>query len=1074
MAATATVVAQLNSSSGGAQTGVTASFTPTANTKLVVIATCLNNNHTTAKSWAVSGGSLSWTIEHFSGSFEITEVGANFDAEMIIAWAAVGSSPSSMTVTVDAYSGTDTGWYGLSVWEVAGSDPSALGEIQVPDFHDAGAASPTLALGSAKTANSVLLGVVHSISDGAAPAWAADPSGWTVATKPTGTDAVNVSSFSSTTDADAALSGYGTTTNTAAMLGALIEIGEYDGLVEQAGFRWGTDDASESAHGWEAAQDVDLTAPVTDPKLLRFLLQATDDPISTAFTLQHQVNGTGGYVTTPVGSTITPTVDYGAVGTEADSAGDPSPSYPAGGSALSEYILVTASKPSTANGGTLADPSGWTRRGENSGATDGDTGGYGSGLAADTGNMNLYLLTKDSVDGTEPGTALGAVNHSGQNNATATLVRLDKSEAGSVSWAAATGKDTSAGNVSVTTGTIDLAPGDVLVWAMAIPTDVTTPAQFSAHAISATGITFDTVSEVQEGDATSGNDQGSFIARTKVLTGSGTVACTITATAGGTTTNVRGPLVLLRARPEAAYDNPVYLVPSSNITDGEATTQRLTGASGSFTAGVRHDVQNPADPVNIGADGNTELEFSIALQDLVDDDYVEFRLDPVDTLTEVPRWTVGSGSPTGTGSAVYGGTVAATGTPTRLGTGTLAYGGSLAATGQAGEQGTAAGSYGGSVTATGTAVKLGTGTAAYGGETVAATGYPVEVGTSALAYGGSVAGTGLVTRYGSSTLAYGGSVAGTGEAAEHGSSTLAYGGSVAGTGQAQRLGTGALAYGGSVAATGFPVEAGSGTLPYGGTVAGSGLVTRLGTGSVGYGGSVTGTGQTPGGPTLGTAAMPYGGSVAGSGQVTRFGSVAVGYGGSVAATGQTQRLGTGSLGYGGGVTGSGTPAEQGTGAGSYGGSVAGSGQVQRLGTAALVYGGTVTGTGTTPTNAVTGTGTLPYGGSVSGSGQAQRRGTVVVGYGGTVAGSGRPRRLGSSTLAYGSTVAATGSTVRFGTVVLAYGGSVHGAGFDPTAPRAPLPPQGRRLRLASQAGGLTIRGRGVWTVSGVRGLGRRR
>lgn len=241
------------------------------------------------------------------------------------------------------------------------------------------------------------------------------------------------------------------------------------------------------------------------------------------------------------------TVTFGAHGTYfGTGTADPTPTYPTNIGPLSELLLIVMMKPAAANGGSCATPAGWTLRGGNTGATDGDTGGYGTGLAADTGNMNLWIFSKDVVNGNESGTI--TVDGTGSNSIVAAIVRLRKSSHGAVTWASAVGKDTAAGNVSITTGAIDLAAGDFCFWAMAIPTDVTTPAQFSAHAISQTGSTFGTVTEGLEADNTSGNDMGGYTAYAAVTAGSGSGAATFTATAGGTTTNVRGPGVLIRAR----------------------------------------------------------------------------------------------------------------------------------------------------------------------------------------------------------------------------------------------------------------------------------------------------------------------------------------------------------------------------------------------------------------------------------------------------------------------------------------------------------------------------------------------
>jgi len=79
--------------------------------------------------------------------------------------------------------------------------------------------------------------------------------------------------------------------------------------LEQEGFRFGIDDDSESAHTWSQAQDTDDTTALDTTRLLRVLVNATDDPPSTAYTLRYQKNGSGGYVAVPVGASPTITVN---------------------------------------------------------------------------------------------------------------------------------------------------------------------------------------------------------------------------------------------------------------------------------------------------------------------------------------------------------------------------------------------------------------------------------------------------------------------------------------------------------------------------------------------------------------------------------------------------------------------------------------------------------------------------------------------------------------------------------------------------------------------------------------------
>ena len=240
-------------------------------------------------------------------------------------------------------------------------------------------------------------------------------------------------------------------------------------------------------------------------------------------------------------------------GTAAYSAGSGTsvaPSYPAGITSTDVLILIIGQKPTTANGGTVTTPTGWTLRDSLTGA-----GGYGVTLGADTGNTNVFVYTKDTVTGSESGTLTVTV---GDNNVCSGVIIRVPTGGGAISFGSSDGSDTTAGIVSITCATDPgFTTGDLALWSMVIPTDVTTPAQFSAHAITATGATFAAATELVELDTVNGNDLGGFVAYANVSSGTSSAAPTFTATAGGTTTNVRGPGVVLRIR-EAAATSYVY------------------------------------------------------------------------------------------------------------------------------------------------------------------------------------------------------------------------------------------------------------------------------------------------------------------------------------------------------------------------------------------------------------------------------------------------------------------------------------------------------------------------------------
>lgn len=252
------------------------------------------------------------------------------------------------------------------------------------------------------------------------------------------------------------------------------------------------------------------------------------------------------------------------------------PAYPAGITAGDALVMFVGQKPGTANGGTTTTPTGWTLRDDLTAA-----GGYGTTLGIDTGNTNLRAYTKDTVTGAESGTL--SVTLGGNGVTWAFMVHVP-TNGGALSYGSADGQRTTTPTspmaIALTNGASATAfqTGDKAIWAMCIPTDVTTPSQFSAQSITATGATFGTATELNEPDSTTGNDIGGYSAWAHVDSGSSSTAPTVTATLAGTLTNVRGPVVLVRIR-EAAVTH--------------ATTGALTGQLGAVAGTAKHNVSHP-------------------------------------------------------------------------------------------------------------------------------------------------------------------------------------------------------------------------------------------------------------------------------------------------------------------------------------------------------------------------------------------------------------------------------------------------------------------------------------------------
>ena len=222
------------------------------------------------------------------------------------------------------------------------------------------------------------------------------------------------------------------------------------------------------------------------------------------------------------------------------------PAYPSGILATDAVLLFVGQKPSTANGGTITRPTGWSTLATNNGA-----GGYGATLGADTGNTNLRVYSWNTPVAGQTGTQSVTL---GVNNVSwAFIVRVPTS-GGTLSYGSADGQrtttPTSPMSIALTDGASATAftTGDIAVWAMCIPTDITTPFQFSAQSITATGATFATAVEINEPDTSLAFDIGGYSAYALVSSGTSSTAPTVAVNLAGTLTNVRGGVALVRIR----------------------------------------------------------------------------------------------------------------------------------------------------------------------------------------------------------------------------------------------------------------------------------------------------------------------------------------------------------------------------------------------------------------------------------------------------------------------------------------------------------------------------------------------
>lgn len=397
--------------------------------------------------------------------------------------------------------------------------------------------------------------------------------------------------------------------------------------LDQEGFRWGVDDGNESAHGWEAAQDTNITLPDNQSRLLRCLVDvASGDPGATAYTLRVQKNGSGGYAAVPVGATTTtsPPAAPSATVTTIGTATDPWTINRPAASTGDMIVFVIAWDDSTAVTSVTAPG------GVNSESAVSIAGPIASNSTEMRQQAWYYIATGAWSTGTlsfdpsasETCRAVAFVIPAGQFNASDPI--------GFANTLASAG--TAESNVDSPTGTAEGDDGDGRLY-ISFGSD--------ADALTAPGSNWNTIN-----NATGGGVGLLVGSRNALVTNSESIAA-LTATIASDS----WASLCFVVKPNVA-NNECYVTTSANIAaGGEATTARLTAPSGKttsdFVTGRRWDDENGTDTIDITTDDYTEVEWLIALSSTpINDDYFEFRVyagaSALGTYTLTPRWTVGT------------------------------------------------------------------------------------------------------------------------------------------------------------------------------------------------------------------------------------------------------------------------------------------------------------------------------------------------------------------------------------------------------------------------------------------------
>ena len=396
------------------------------------------------------------------------------------------------------------------------------------------------------------------------------------------------------------------------------------GSRDQVGGSIGLDDGSETAHTLGSASE---TKALGTAVIVRAQIDATGDPPSTAYQLWYSLNS-GAYaaVATVASGKVRPVIEAGDCTISGNNTAQATwaVSHPAAaaGDLLIFYIAwddstttTDVTEPSGVNGETLTemnatpvtDSSTETRAKawycKTTGAWTATTITF-TPSATESWSASVIKVLAGEFDATTPIGAIGTANDT-------------------------TGTDTTVDSPAFSAGASDGT--GALVWCAGVDTDTLSATPPTGWAI------------VQNQDL--GAVAHGVAVRTAEVTNSESIASATWSIAGDSWTSIA---FVVRA---PTITNPVYVTASTNITNAEATTDRLSGGTGSFVAGKIFDTENGTGTVDITTDNFTELGWVITTQvPAANADTFDFRVyaaaSPLTTYTVTPRWTIGSGAST--------------------------------------------------------------------------------------------------------------------------------------------------------------------------------------------------------------------------------------------------------------------------------------------------------------------------------------------------------------------------------------------------------------------------------------------
>lgn len=556
----------------------------------------------------------------FSSVTESTGSGSTAEVEFFEADAAAGGTNVEISVTA---SGTSDPWC-FGVWVITGN-PGAVGNTsQTSTQVDGTDTSRSLVT----AAGEIVLMIESDWLAANTPQTLTAGSGTSTLRTNRQVSGQYTSVFGDWVGTSAATASYGSTSYSGRRCAtAAIVIGAATYTTDQDAFRWGNDDGSESAHGWAAAEDTNLSAPLGS-KLLRLQVEATaGDPDALAFSLRYQKNGAGGYVDVPVGASSepTPVIETGDATNSGDNNTTPTSPWP-------------VSRPTAATGDLLLLLIGWDDSTNNTGVTvaNGPNGEVWSqiGSVVSSASTEVRLTAYWVVATGSWGAGSISVTPAANEQWTATVIKVPAGEFDSVTpiGANATRASTGTAETSVLKPNLNAGASDGggrLVWAGCVDADplVTLSSGYTS------------VANVDRGNVALG-----VATRDTAVTDSESVTDGTWSIASDSWCSIA---FIVRA---PTITNEVYISASGNIAaGGEATTARLNAPAGKttsdFVTGRRWDDENGTDTINLTPDDYTEVEWSLTTQaPAVGGDYFDFRVYAggvaLSTYTSTPRWTI--------------------------------------------------------------------------------------------------------------------------------------------------------------------------------------------------------------------------------------------------------------------------------------------------------------------------------------------------------------------------------------------------------------------------------------------------